>query len=150
MGRIRESPRHRPRPSGVDQIAAKRDRTHRFKRRGLFYWPLVRRGRIRRVGTMTRRKSVGRQQEDCLSRWMIKIRSHAQRSQGAGSGAAGVQFLFSTSAVKNESLSFDHRASGTASRWAQVDYTLDAGINWLTGFWNNSGGIISPRFFLHL
>jgi len=81
---------------------------------------------------------------------MIKIRSHAQRSQGAGSGAAGVHFLCSTGGVKDENLSFDHRASGTGSYWAQVDYMLDAGKNWVTGFWNNSGGIFSPRFFTPL
>jgi MYXO-CTERM domain-containing protein len=42
------------------------------------------------------------------------------------------------------SVSFNHRASGTNSRWAQVDYTLDGGTTWVTGFWNNNGGL-SPH-----
>jgi hypothetical protein len=67
------------------------------------------------------------------------------QSQGTGSGAAGVQFLVSTSGFSDPiSVSFDHRASGTASRWARVDYTLDSGANWVTDFWNNNGGL-SPH-----
>ena len=66
------------------------------------------------------------------------------RPQGTDSGTAGVQFLFSTSGVQDVTLSFDHRSSGTGSRWAQVDYTLDAGANWVTGFWDNGGGL-SPH-----
>ncbi len=50
----------------------------------------------------------------------------------------------STVGKSNISLSFAHRASGTGSRWAQVDYTLDGGSNWTTGFWNNNGGL-SPH-----
>ncbi len=68
----------------------------------------------------------------------------AYQAQGAGSGTAGVQFLVDTTGFQGLQLSFDHRASGTASRWAQVDYTLDGGTNWVTGFWNNGGGI-SPH-----
>ncbi len=70
------------------------------------------------------------------------------QAQGAGSGQAGVQFLASTASVGGGfdgiSVSFDQRASGTGSRWAQVDYTLDGGTSWVTGFWNNGGGL-SPH-----
>ena len=65
-------------------------------------------------------------------------------AQSAGSGTRGVQFLVSTVGKSNIQLSFDHRASGTGSRWAQVDYTLNGGSSWTTGFWNNGGGL-SPH-----
>lgn len=68
------------------------------------------------------------------------------QAQGVGSGTAGVQFLAGTFGFENITLSFDQRASGTASRWAQVDYTLDGGANWVTGFWNNSGGLVQDTF----
>ena len=61
-------------------------------------------------------------------------------SQSSGSGTRGVQFLFSTVGYQNLSFSYDHRASGTGSRWAQLDYTLN-GTDWITGFWNNNGGL---------
>jgi len=64
--------------------------------------------------------------------------------QSTGSGTAGVQFLVSSAGYENLTFSFDHRASGTASRWAQVDYTVDGGGTWTTGFWNNNGGL-SPH-----
>lgn len=51
--------------------------------------------------------------------------------------------MVSTAGYQNVVFSFDHRASPAASRWAQVDYTLD-GTNWVTGFWNNGGGL-SPE-----
>jgi hypothetical protein len=60
------------------------------------------------------------------------------------SGTAGVQFLFSTVGFSSIQVSFEHRASGTASRWAQVDYTLNGGTDWVTGFWNNNGAL-SPH-----
>lgn len=69
------------------------------------------------------------------------------KAQGAGSGEAGVRFLASTATgtgYENIQVSFAHRASGTASRWAQVDYTLDGGATWVVGFWNNAGGL-SPH-----
>lgn len=70
-------------------------------------------------------------------------------SQATGSGTRGVQFLASTAGVSGPiSVSFDHRASGTASRWARLDYTLDGGTNWVTGFWNNNGGL-SPHDTFH-
>jgi len=64
-------------------------------------------------------------------------------NQGEESGARGVEFRFSTVGYESLRFSFDHRASGTASRWAQVDYTLD-GTTWNVGHWNNNGGI-SPH-----
>ncbi len=70
------------------------------------------------------------------------------KAQGTGSGEAGAQFLVSTASAGGGfgdiSVSFDHRASGTNSRWAQVDYTLDGGNTWIIGFWNNNGGL-SPH-----
>ena len=70
------------------------------------------------------------------------------KAQGTGSGEAGVQFLVSTASAGGGfggiSVSFDQRSSGTGSRWAQVDYTLDGGSTWVTGFWNNNGGL-SPH-----
>jgi autotransporter-associated beta strand protein len=65
-------------------------------------------------------------------------------NQGTENGQRGVQFLFSTLGYEDLSFSFDHRASGTASRWAQLDYTLNGGTDWTTGFWNNNGGL-SPH-----
>jgi hypothetical protein len=69
------------------------------------------------------------------------------QAQGAGSGTAGVQFLLDTTGFQDLQFSFDHRASGTGSRWAQVDYTLDGGASWVTGFWNNGGGLSPHDFF---
>jgi hypothetical protein len=65
-------------------------------------------------------------------------------AQSTGSGTRGVQFSASTVGFENITVNFDHRASGTASRWAQLDYTLDGGTNWTNGFWNNGGGL-SPH-----
>jgi hypothetical protein len=70
-------------------------------------------------------------------------------AQSTGSGTRGVSFLTATAGFTDISLTFDLRASGTGSRWAQVDYTLDGGLNWTTGFWNNAGGLSpSERFTL--
>jgi len=70
------------------------------------------------------------------------------QAQQFGSGVAGVQFLVSTNSPSGGfgdiRVTFEHRASGTASRWAQVDYTLDGGSTWVSGFWNNNGGL-SPH-----
>jgi len=65
-------------------------------------------------------------------------------AQEAESGARGVQFLTSTVGFTDINITFAHRASGTASRWSQLDYTLDGGANWTTDFWNNNGGL-SPH-----
>lgn len=67
-------------------------------------------------------------------------------AQGAESGQRGVQFLVDTTGFESITLSFDHRASGTASRWAQIDYTLDGGDNWTVDFWNNAGGLTQDTF----
>ena len=67
----------------------------------------------------------------------------AYASQSTASGVRGVEFLFSTEGYENLEFSFDHRSSATGSRWAQVDYTVD-GTAWVTGFWNNAGGL-SPQ-----
>ena len=64
-------------------------------------------------------------------------------AQGAGSGTRGVQFMVSTAGYENITLSFDHRASGTASRWAEVQYTTNGGSSW-TPFADNGGGL-SPH-----
>ncbi len=64
-------------------------------------------------------------------------------AQFTNSGTAGVEFMVSTLGYKDIVLNFDHRASGTASRWAQIEYTTDGGDNWnILG--NNEGGI-SPH-----
>jgi endonuclease/exonuclease/phosphatase family metal-dependent hydrolase len=71
----------------------------------------------------------------------------AYPAQGTASGTAGVQFMVSTVGRESISLSFDHRASSTASRWAQVDYTLDGGATWVTGHWTNAGGLSPDSTF---
>ncbi|MBK9139689.1 MAG: hypothetical protein IPM17_13145 [Verrucomicrobia bacterium] len=63
-------------------------------------------------------------------------------AQSTGSGTAGVEFLVSTLGYKDITVSYDHRASGTASRWAAFQYTTD-GSTWTT-LGNNSGGL-SPH-----
>lgn len=63
--------------------------------------------------------------------------------QSTNSGTAGVAFYVSTLGYSNIAIRFDHRASGTASRWARLDYTIDGGGSW-TPFWTNAGGI-SPH-----
>ena len=65
-------------------------------------------------------------------------------AQFTGSGTRGIEVLAPTTGYQNIQLSFKHRASGTASRWARVDYSLDGGTQWTTGFWNNNGGL-SPH-----
>ncbi len=64
-------------------------------------------------------------------------------AQSTNSGTAGVVFYVSTLGYSNIVIRFDHRASGTASRWARLDYTADGGATW-TPFWTN-GGAISPH-----
>lgn len=64
-------------------------------------------------------------------------------AQSTGSGTRGVQFLASTVGYENITISFSHRASGTASRWANIEYTVDGGASWtLAG--SNAGGL-SPH-----
>ncbi|MGB4204367.1 MAG: T9SS type A sorting domain-containing protein [Bacteroidales bacterium] len=64
-------------------------------------------------------------------------------AQGTSSGTAGVKFMVSTLGYKDIVLNFDHRASGTASRWAQIEYTTDGGDIWYI-LGNNEGGL-SPH-----
>jgi hypothetical protein len=63
-------------------------------------------------------------------------------SQSTGSGTRGVQFSVSTVGFEDITLSYRHRSSDTASRWAMVQYSLDGTI-W-TDFQNN-GGTLSPH-----
>ncbi len=64
-------------------------------------------------------------------------------AQSTNSGTAGVQFMVSTLGYENIFISFYHRASGTASRWAQFEYTLDGGNTW--NIYGNSNGGLSPH-----
>lgn len=73
----------------------------------------------------------------------------AYQAQNTGSGTAGVVFMTSTSGYEDVLFSFDLRASGTASRWAQLDYTLDGGTTWVNAFWNNNGGLSPHDSFYH-
>ena len=61
-------------------------------------------------------------------------------NQSAENGTRGVGFLVNTSGYGGITLSFTQRASGPASRWARLDYSLD-GLTWVNGFWNNAGGL---------
>jgi hypothetical protein len=63
-------------------------------------------------------------------------------AQSTNSGTAGVQFLVDTTGFGSIGLTFDHRASGTASRFARIDYTVD-GTTW-TPLTDNAGGL-SPH-----
>lgn len=65
-------------------------------------------------------------------------------AQGTGSGSAGVAFFVDLTGYQDITLSFFHRASGTASRWAQIDYTTNGGLSWVTAYWNNNGNL-SPH-----
>jgi hypothetical protein len=64
-------------------------------------------------------------------------------SQGEDSGEAGVEFEISTVGYENIQLEFQHRSSGTGSRYAEVQYSTDGGSNWLV-LDNNNGGL-SPN-----
>ena len=65
-------------------------------------------------------------------------------AQFTGSGTRGIEVVAPTTGFQNIQVSFKQRASGTASRWARVDYSLNGGTQWITGFWNNNGGL-SPH-----
>jgi len=67
----------------------------------------------------------------------------AYAAQSAGSGTRGVQFLVSTAGFDTITVSYDHRASGTASRWSQLEYTTNGGTSW-TIVGDNGGGL-SPH-----
>lgn len=68
-------------------------------------------------------------------------------AQSLENGLRGVQFVTSTAGFENIILSFAHRASGTASRYARLDYSLDGGTNWVNNFWTNTGGLTPPDNF---
>jgi len=67
-------------------------------------------------------------------------------AQGTASGTAGAVFLASTAGFQDITVSLDHRSSGTASRWAQFEYTTDGGANWIAHS-NNAGGLSPHDFF---
>ncbi len=62
--------------------------------------------------------------------------------QSTGSGTAGIEFAVSTVGKTDIGLTFDHRSSGTASRWAQFEYSTN-GTDWVV-YGNNNGGL-SPH-----
>ncbi|MDP2236571.1 MAG: choice-of-anchor D domain-containing protein, partial [Bacteroidales bacterium] len=62
--------------------------------------------------------------------------------QSTNSGTAGVKFMVSTVGYENITVTFDQRASGTASRWVEAHYTID-GTTWNV-LGNNNGGL-SPH-----
>lgn len=66
--------------------------------------------------------------------------------QGTLSGTAGAEFMTSTVGFAKISLFYQHRASGTASRWAEIYYTTDAGANW-TLLGDNAGGLAPNNTF---
>lgn len=67
----------------------------------------------------------------------------AYAAQSTGSGTRGVEFMVSTAGYENIVIDYDHRASGTASRWSELQYTLNGGGTWNV-FGNNSGSL-SPH-----
>lgn len=69
-------------------------------------------------------------------------------AQGAGSGERGAAFTTSSSGFEDIVFTFDQRASGTASRWVQVDYSIDGGNNWVVGFWTNNGALTPNDLFV--
>jgi hypothetical protein len=62
--------------------------------------------------------------------------------QSTASGTAGIEIAVSTAGKTNIGITFDHRASGTASRWAQYQYTTN-GTSWVVVGNNNAG--LSPH-----
>lgn len=63
-------------------------------------------------------------------------------AQSTASGTAGVEFAVSTVGKTQIGITFDHRGSGTSSRWAQFEYSTN-GTDWIV-FGNNNGGL-SPH-----
>ncbi|MEY5000089.1 MAG: hypothetical protein RLZZ211_125 [Bacteroidota bacterium] len=61
-------------------------------------------------------------------------------NQSSLNATRGLGMLVNTTGYGGITLQFTQRASGPASRWARLDYTLD-GQNWVLNFWNNSGGL---------
>lgn len=63
-------------------------------------------------------------------------------NQSTENGQRGVGFNVSTVGYTNIQVNFEQRASGPASRWTQLDYSIDGGANWILAYWNNSGAIL--------
>lgn len=63
--------------------------------------------------------------------------------QATASGSAGVMFSVSTVGKSNIAVSFDHRASASASRFSRFEYSLDNGTTWNIVGTNN--GTLSPQ-----
>lgn len=63
-------------------------------------------------------------------------------AQSENSGTAGIEISVSTAGKSNIGITFQHRSSGTASRFAQFEYSVD-GTNWIV-LGNNDGGL-SPH-----
>jgi hypothetical protein len=61
-------------------------------------------------------------------------------NQNALNATRGLSFSVNTTGYGGITLQFTQRASGQASRWSRLDYTLD-GQNWVNDFWNNAGGL---------
>jgi hypothetical protein len=66
--------------------------------------------------------------------------------QGTESGERGANIQVSTANYTDISISFDLRATNTASRWFEVRYTID-GENWLV-LDNNEGSLVPPTTFI--
>jgi hypothetical protein len=52
-------------------------------------------------------------------------------AQGAGNKTSGVQFLSSTAGARNISISYECRATGTASAYERLQYTTNGGTTWV-------------------
>lgn len=69
-------------------------------------------------------------------------------NQSAQSGSRGVGFNASTVGFTNINVNFEQRASGSSSRWTQLDYSIDGGTNWILAYWNNNGAILPKDTWL--
>lgn len=61
-------------------------------------------------------------------------------NQSVLNATRGIGYSVNTTGYGGISLSFSQRATGPASRWARLDYSLDGGLNWVNNFWVNAGG----------
>jgi hypothetical protein len=66
----------------------------------------------------------------------------AYPDQSTASGTAGVEFRVSTVGFRDIIFDYAHRASGTSSRWARIEYMTD-GCTW--NVLANNGGGLSPH-----
>ncbi|HDP55466.1 MAG TPA: hypothetical protein ENN24_07310, partial [Bacteroidetes bacterium] len=66
--------------------------------------------------------------------------------QFEASGTAGIQLMLSTEGYENISMTYKGRTSGTMSRWAEIQYTID-GEAWFV-LCDNNGGLF-PRDEFH-